>query len=72
MNLEFLIKAMDEEIAANGENANILKERGRLKMACGDKNGAMQDLKRALELDPSLIDSISGDFSNKNQQKCHD
>lgn len=64
MNLDLLIEAMNEEIAKNGENANILKERGRLKMMKGDHSGAMADLKRAVQLDPSLVDSISGNFNN--------
>ncbi len=53
---------MTQELEQNGPNANILKERGRLKMVLGDKKGAMDDLRQAVLLDPSIVDNISGDF----------
>ena len=62
MDIDVLIKAMDEEIKRNGENANVLKERGRLKMLSGDHAGAIADLKRATQLDPSIVDNLSGSF----------
>ncbi len=60
--LSTLIDAMTQELEQNGPNANILKERGRLKMVLGDKKGAMDDLRQAVLLDPSIVDNISGDF----------
>lgn len=57
-----MIEAMNAELEKNGPNANILKERGRLKMVIGDKKGAMEDLREAVKLDPSIIDNINGEF----------
>lgn len=57
-----MIKAMTEELEKDGPNANILKERGRLKMLIGDKKGAMEDLRQAVSLDPSIVENINGEF----------
>ena len=57
-----MIKAMTEELEKDGPNANILKERGRLKMLIGDKKGAMEDLRQAVSLDPSIVKNINGEF----------
>lgn len=57
-----MIEAMNAELEKNGPNANILKERGRLKMVIGDKKGAMKDLREAVKLDPSIVDNINGEF----------
>ncbi len=57
-----MIAAMNEELEKDGPNANILKERGRLKMLAGDKKGAMEDLRQAVSLDPTIVDSITGEF----------
>ena len=60
--LSAMIKAMTEELEKDGPNANILKERGRLKMLIGDKKGAMEDLRQAVSLDPSIVENINGEF----------
>ena len=57
-----MIAAMNEELEKDGPNANILKERGRLKMLAGDKTGAMEALRQAVSLDPTSVDSITGEF----------
>lgn len=57
-----MIKAMTEELEKDGPNANILKESGRLKMLIGDKKGAMEDLRQAVSLDPSIVENINGEF----------
>ncbi len=57
-----MIKAMTEELEKDGPNANILKERGRLKMLIGDKKGAMEDLRQAVSIDPSIVENINGEF----------
>ena len=57
-----MIEAMNAELEKNGPNANILKERGRLKMVIGDKKGAIEDLREAVKLDPSIVDNINGEF----------
>ena len=57
-----MIDAMTEELEKDGPNANLLKERGRLKMLIGDKKGAMEDLRQAVSLDPSIVENIHGEF----------
>lgn len=57
-----MINAMTEELEKDGPNANILKERGRLKMLIGDKKGAMEDLRLAVSIDPSIVENINGEF----------
>ena len=57
-----MIEAMNAELEKNGPNANILKERGRLKMVIGDKKGAMEVLREAVKLDTSIVDNINGEF----------
>ncbi|MBR5465987.1 MAG: hypothetical protein IKU79_01040 [Bacteroidaceae bacterium] len=58
-----MIAAMDAELTKDGPNANILKERGRLKMIIGDKKGALEDLKEAVSIDPSIVENINGEFN---------
>lgn len=60
--IKAMIDAMTEELKKEGPNANILKERGRLKMLIGDKKGAMDDLREAVNLDPSIVENISGEY----------
>lgn len=57
-----MIDAMTEELEKDGPNANLLKERGRLRMLIGDKKGAMEDLRQAVILDPSIVENINGEF----------
>ena len=57
-----MIDAMTEELEKDGPNANILKERGRLRMLMGDKKGAMEDLRQAVILDRSIVENINGEF----------
>lgn len=60
--IQAMIEAMTAELEKDGPNANILKERGRLKMVIGDKKGAMDDLRQAVALDPGIVDAVSGEF----------
>lgn len=41
------------------------KERGRIRMLLHDSQGAMDDLKKALEQDPGLLDNLNGTLSNQ-------
>lgn len=43
------------------DNAELLMQRGQILFQLHDKNGAWQDLKRALELKPELATTISGE-----------
>lgn len=60
--IQAMIQAMTEELEKDGPNANLLKERGRLKMLIGDKKGAMEDLRQAVSLDPSIVENITGEY----------
>ena len=57
-----MIDAMTEELEKDGPNANLLKERGRLRMLIGDKKGAMEDLRQAVILDRSIVENFNGEF----------
>lgn len=59
--LEILQKGMDR-IAVFPE---AYKERGRIRMLLHDSQGAMDDLRKALEQDPTLLDGLNGTLSNQ-------
>lgn len=63
MDYTFLIDAISEELERE-PNANLYKERGRLRMLNGDSAGTMQDLQEASRLDPHILDGIEGEFRN--------
>lgn len=63
MDYKFLIDAITEEIT-KAPSASLYKERGRLRMLQGDHIRAMEDLKKATEMDPSLLQNIEGTFHN--------
>lgn len=41
------------------------KERGRIRMLLHDSKGAMDDLRKALEQDPGMLDNLNGTLSNQ-------
>lgn len=45
--------------------------RGQISMAFGDKKGAAEDMKRAVELNPELLQQMNGEFKNKENGHCH-
>jgi len=57
----------DEAIELKPEFARAYSERGRAKLMKGDKNGSVEDLKKALELNPEGEEAqkINGKFSNQ-------
>ena len=57
------IQALDKEIA-NNPTAQLLKERGRLRMIVGDDEGALADLQQAARMDPDLLAGLSGAFKS--------
>ena len=63
------IAVYDEAIEMNANFAQAYHERGRVKLAMGDKNGSMEDMKRAIELAPENGANISGEYNNYEQQK---
>ena len=60
--LDTLIAEMSKDLEQNGPNPYVLKERGRLKMLQGDHEGAMADLRLAVQLKPEIMKEISGVF----------
>ena len=63
------IAVYDEAIEMNANFAQAYHERGRVKLAKGDKQGSMEDMKRAIELAPENGANISGEYNNYEQQK---
>ena len=63
------IAVYDEAIEMNANFAQAYHERGRVKLAMGDKKGSMEDMKRAIELAPENGANISGEYNNYEQQK---
>ena len=61
MNYKFLIDAISEELKKK-PSAQLLKERGRLRMMNGDKEGAIDDIQKAIEMDCSLLKDLKGEF----------
>lgn len=57
------IATLDEALEIN-EKAQLYQLRGKLKMDSGDKEGALTDMKKALELNPESENRISGHFDN--------
>lgn len=62
--IELAIAALTVEIEKTPDNAMLYKERGRLRMMSGQKTEAMQDVQKALQLDPRLADVLNGKFQN--------
>lgn len=48
---------------------DVLRERGRLKMDMGDKQGAEQDMRHLLELNPGELDGANGEYQAEGVEK---
>lgn len=59
------ISLFDEAIDANPNFQQAYHERGRAKLLNGDKDGALEDMKKELELNPDEVQSISGQYGNQ-------
>ena len=46
------------------ENAALYQERGRVRLLNGDKEGSVEDMKKAIELNPESEQQINGKFDN--------
>ena len=65
-----LITATVEATAAINEDDTCVEAyviRAQLSMAFGDREGASKDFQCAVELNPALLDSINGEFKNKEE-----
>lgn len=59
------ISLFDEAIDANPNFKQAYHERGRAKLLSGDKDGAVGDMKKELELNPDEAQNISGQYGNQ-------
>lgn len=55
--------------APNNYEAYVI--RSQISMAFGDKAGAAEDLKKAVELNPELLQMFNGEFKNNEGSSCH-
>ncbi len=58
------IQAITKEIQCQPNNANLYKERGRLRKMNGDEKGAIEDLQEAIKRNPKILSEIEGIFHN--------
>ncbi len=58
------LKTLEEGLELLPESGALYKERGRIRMELGDKAGAMEDVKRAMELLPEEARRVEGAFTN--------
>lgn len=56
------LKCYDKVISLNPFSVEAFRERGNLKLSMGDKQGAEEDMKSVLELDPEGAQGVSGNF----------
>lgn len=59
------IELFTEATELNPNFAAAYHERGRARLLNGDKEGAAEDMKRGMELDPAEQQSLSGQFNNQ-------
>lgn len=72
------VAMLTQEIAAlekkadvcKGKLSDCLKKRGAILMAMGDKQGAEDDMKRFLELNPEKVEELSGEFKAEGRENC--
>lgn len=57
--------------SANEDRAKILLLRGRLNFRLKNSQGALDDLNEAMRLDPSLAQTLTGEFTKYYQEGCH-
>lgn len=49
----------------HSDDAEIYQLRGTIRMNRGDKHGALDDMRHALDLNPDLLHQLSGEFRTK-------
>jgi tetratricopeptide (TPR) repeat protein len=49
----------------HADDAEVYQLRGTLRMQQGDKKGAIDDMRKALDLNPELLQQLSGEFKSK-------
>lgn len=66
--LDRALETMDEALEIMPEYGDGYKERGRIKLLLNDKAGSMDDLKKAIEVDPESAKKLEGKFTNIEQE----
>lgn len=66
--LDLALQLMNEAIELLPNFGEAYQERGRIKLLLNDKEGASEDLKKALELNPEAAKKMEGNFSNIEQE----
>lgn len=56
--------------AAKDAQARILIRRGRLNYRLKNHQGAMDDLQKAISLDPTVVEALNGEFSKFYKEGC--
>lgn len=49
----------------HSDDAEVYQLRGTIRMNRGDKHGALDDMRHALDLNPDLLHQLSGEFRTK-------
>ena len=62
--LDKAIKLYTEGLELMPQNTVFYQERGHVRLLKGDKEGSIEDMKKAIELDPEQEKSINGEFKN--------
>ncbi len=67
--LDEAILLFDEAIELNPDFSKAYYERGRARLLNGDKEGAMADSKKAMELQPKAGENLTGSFNNSDAEQ---
>ncbi|MDD7303152.1 MAG: tetratricopeptide repeat protein [Bacteroidaceae bacterium] len=68
--LQAAVAAITAALEQDAQNATLFHERGRLRFQLGDEEGAMQDLRKALELNPSIVSELANGSFQGQIGKC--
>lgn len=52
------------------DDADLYQLRGTLRMNRGDKQGALDDMRKALDLNPQLLERLNGEFKSSEKGHC--
>src|SRR5574344_59879 len=61
--LDSAVVYYNKVIDANPFVVDAYRERGSVKLDMGDKDGATEDMQKVLELDPKVVEDVSGEYS---------
>ncbi len=61
---------LDAAISADATRAEAFMLRGQLRFELHDKNAAFEDLQRAMQLDPDILNNVSGEYKTPQAPKA--